>query len=568
MNRQVCCAGLSALTLVAACRAEELPVPSPSYPTIQSALGASRAGDEIVLADGVYSGPGNVDLAMPAHAITLRSASDDPAACVIQMNDEDERAMSGPSSGTVIRAITMRDGAGLDAGGAVVLGSGSPRFERCVFDSNRIGGYDPDSYGGAVHMTGSSAIFDRCVFTANRADCYPTAGTGDGYGGALYIRGGAPVFLDCEFSSNAATGADFGSAVGGAMYITGGADVLLAGGEVIGNSSRADGGASGGAIAINGSSLRAIGVVFEANRTGRGSYSQIASGGAIRASGSTVDLVNCKFLSNQAAATDMFGEAYGGAVSAWDTTISMTNVLLAGKEAAEYGDLCATGGAVWLGRKASLTVRSSTIWGNSATCAGGAIYLNFDSGGAPALDIAGSVLFASQPDQIAMSGPGPIVTVRYSDVEGGWAGEGNIDADPLLVDPEGGDWRLGAGSAAIDAGANDLVPADVFDLDGDGDTSEPLPVDLAGGARFVDDPAAPDTGRGTPPLVDMGAFEGQSDDCYADCDGSGELDLFDFLCFQNAFGAGDPYADCDGSGVLDLFDFLCYQNAYAAGCPF
>jgi hypothetical protein len=55
--------------------------------------------------------------------------------------------------------------------------------------------------------------------------------------------------------------------------------------------------------------------------------------------------------------------------------------------------------------------------------------------------------------------------------------------------------------------------------------------------------------------------------CYADCDGSGDLDFFDFLCFQNAFAAGEPYADCDGSGGLDFFDFLCFQNEFAAGCP-
>ena len=55
--------------------------------------------------------------------------------------------------------------------------------------------------------------------------------------------------------------------------------------------------------------------------------------------------------------------------------------------------------------------------------------------------------------------------------------------------------------------------------------------------------------------------------CYADCDGTGVLDLFDFLCFQNLFGAGDPAADCDGTGVLDLFDFLCFQNEFATGCP-
>jgi hypothetical protein len=56
-------------------------------------------------------------------------------------------------------------------------------------------------------------------------------------------------------------------------------------------------------------------------------------------------------------------------------------------------------------------------------------------------------------------------------------------------------------------------------------------------------------------------------ECYADCDESGELDFFDFLCFQNAFAAGEEYADCDGSGELDFFDFLCFQNEFAAGCP-
>jgi serine protease AprX len=55
--------------------------------------------------------------------------------------------------------------------------------------------------------------------------------------------------------------------------------------------------------------------------------------------------------------------------------------------------------------------------------------------------------------------------------------------------------------------------------------------------------------------------------CYADCDQSGSLDFFDFLCFQNQFAAGDPQADCDGSGGLDFFDFLCFQNEFARGCP-
>lgn len=54
--------------------------------------------------------------------------------------------------------------------------------------------------------------------------------------------------------------------------------------------------------------------------------------------------------------------------------------------------------------------------------------------------------------------------------------------------------------------------------------------------------------------------------CYADFTRDGELDLFDFLEYVNAFNAANPAADCDASGSLDLFDFLCFTNAFNAGC--
>ncbi len=54
--------------------------------------------------------------------------------------------------------------------------------------------------------------------------------------------------------------------------------------------------------------------------------------------------------------------------------------------------------------------------------------------------------------------------------------------------------------------------------------------------------------------------------CYPDCDGSGNLNIDDFICFQTFFAIGDPYADCDGSGNLNIDDFICFQTFYAIGC--
>jgi hypothetical protein len=82
--------------------------------------------------------------------------------------------------------------------------------------------------------------------------------------------------------------------------------------------------------------------------------------------------------------------------------------------------------------------------------------------------------------------------VQYSiTAQDGYAGvNGNIAADPLFVNPALGDYHLGAGSPAIDAGTSTGTPAS----------------DLECRARF-DDPATPNTGAGAFTFYDMGAFE-------------------------------------------------------------
>ncbi|MCA9279516.1 MAG: hypothetical protein H6815_01200 [Phycisphaeraceae bacterium] len=64
---------------------------------------------------------------------------------------------------------------------------------------------------------------------------------------------------------------------------------------------------------------------------------------------------------------------------------------------------------------------------------------------------------------------------------------------------------------------------------------------------------------------DVAVTEGVA--CYADCDGSGALNIFDYICFGNEYAANTAYADCDGSGSLNIFDYICFGNEYAAGCP-
>ena len=58
---------------------------------------------------------------------------------------------------------------------------------------------------------------------------------------------------------------------------------------------------------------------------------------------------------------------------------------------------------------------------------------------------------------------GSTAEISYSDIQGGWQGEGNIDADPLFVDPDNADFHLQPNSPAIDAGNPDSQFNDIED---------------------------------------------------------------------------------------------------------
>src|SRR5690606_10757836 len=58
-----------------------------------------------------------------------------------------------------------------------------------------------------------------------------------------------------------------------------------------------------------------------------------------------------------------------------------------------------------------------------------------------------------------------------------------------------GDLRLAEGSPGVDYGLTEYLPPDIWDLDGDGDTAEPLPLDVAGNPRVQGEE------------VDLGAYE-------------------------------------------------------------
>lgn len=135
-------------------------------------------------------------------------------------------------------------------------------------------------------------------------------------------------------------------------------------------------------------------------------------------------------------------------------------------------------------------------------------------------------------------------------MQGGFAGVGNLSVDPQFRDAANGDHRLACGSPAIDSADNLMLVADTFDLDDDGDFGEIVPTDLAGAARRIDDPATTDTGVGSAPIVDRGAFEFDLI-AVADLSGDGVLDGADLGVLLALWGSNAPEADYNCDGAVD-----------------
>jgi len=57
------------------------------------------------------------------------------------------------------------------------------------------------------------------------------------------------------------------------------------------------------------------------------------------------------------------------------------------------------------------------------------------------------------------------------------------------------------------------------------------------------------------------------DDCFADCNNDGMLNVLDFVCYQGVFQAGGDDADCNNDGLLNVLDFICFQTEFQEGCP-
>ena len=431
------------------------------------------------------------------------------------------------------------DSIALNGGGGAVLLDSVATIDGCSFTSNTSYGHGGGLLAGGAGTTASTVIHN-CTFTTNKAG---TIAPNNRWGGGLCVTAGAaPLVTECVFTGNTATytggaigivfnakpdirdtrfvGNSSGGYGGGAVYIQEGA------GETVtanfarclfdGNTSTQYGGAGclfgnngmattfssctftnnqspyGGGLFLLGSNdnVTITGCTFQGNTSTGGVASH---GGAIyeQQSGTKLNLSRSYFIGNTA-------NVYGGAIfTETQSSAAITNCVFY-----QNTSNSTLGGAILfngLGLASTNTVMNCSFNGNkvlSNSGFGGAIRNWTGTAGSPT-KITNSVFWGDTVGTPAVANEidssGGSATVTYCDVQGGYAGTGNITpaATPYVTAGAGLLRISGVVAATLPTNKGTNTGAPALDIIG---TSRPQPVAGAvdmGAYEFENPPTSP-----------------------------------------------------------------------------
>ena len=358
--------------------------------------------------------------------------------------------------------------------------------------------------GGGIFIQNSSPAISNNVIAGN-GGFNDFSGSG-GNGGGIYSEGGSPLIKDNFITNNRANGSSFPVPheechLECEPWPGGICDWIC---ETVWETVYEPG--RGGGIYISGGSPVISNNIITANISAKVDGAVVGYGSGIYVVNGNPIITNCAFNGNSA--------GYGGGIYCTSTTLIVTNNTITANTATS-----GSGGGLYVS-SSNVNVNDSIIWGNNSTELSGA------------------------------------ATITFSDVNGGWTGTGNINADPCFVAGSGGSYylsQIAAGqttnSPCVDAGSNYAARIGFWDSS--------TRTDLV-----------PDSD-----IVDMGYHSGRyngsspgniNNDCV--------VDMVDFaiLASQWQQAPGTPSADIaplGGDGIVDLDDLVLLAQSWLWMCP-
>lgn len=344
----------------------------------------------------------------------------------------------------------------VSAGGNVFISGGD-----VIIDHSRISRGRARTNGGGLAIWRAASIVRNTIISENQSNSQG--------GGVSIIAGANPVFTNCSLTGNTC------SAGGGGVSIFLESDPLFDKCTIQENScTNADVGNGGGIFAAEASSPRfsQCDVLENTASAGGGAY--------VRGVGSDANFEWCYFWGNS---TNLGSRVGGGMYVRGEAAVSLLYTRFVENNSNQ-------GGGLYVKQFPRLTVDHCLFVRNAATRAGGAVAASNDLGETPVtlnnctfidnrnigVDNIAHTAFARRPvegqagSRIAINssiiyGPTPLfgeegrVTVKYSNVINGFAGEGNTFEDPGFFAADSIWFMLAGSSRSVDTG-DSLLPAD------------------------------------------------------------------------------------------------------------
>ncbi|MBE0638108.1 MAG: PKD domain-containing protein [Bacteroidales bacterium] len=325
-------------------------------------------------------------------------------------------------------------------GGVYLAESSSPTFTGVEIESNQAA-----ARGGGIYFNGAVVpVFNNISITYNSA----------GSGGGIYFKGfsdpniwltGIPVTMNSAMH-------------GGGLYFYNSIGPTLMDVQVTGNTAAGEN-AFGGGIYFNQSSPAVMNTTIRLNSAF--SYQVACGGGLYLYNSSNPQISWCQISNNTSNGRSNSGG--GGIFCDVNSNPSITRTSIFGN-IVSCEESPPLGGGLYCSGASAPTLKHVTITQNDAIAgAGGAVFSN---GTNTHPVVKNSILWDNSPQEIASAGSGSF-SASWSDIEGGWAGIGNINLNPIFEDPYYWDYHLGwpnypvstAKSPCIDA-ADPSSPAD------------------------------------------------------------------------------------------------------------
>lgn len=395
--------------------------------TIQAGIDAANNGDTVLVAEGIYTGDGNVNVNFNGKQITVKSRNGAKATIIDCKNWAATRGFTfnnNETNDSVLDGFTIKNGFH-ELGGGIYINDASPTIQNCVITLNRaVAKNSKSDGGGGIYCFNSDAIITTSKIIDNSANSK--------HGGGVLLTGftnnfsSQPSLIDCIITKNNGDG----------VFCYDDVNPVIDDCTITQNSGR--------------------GIVYNSFARGKNPISNCrieknSSGGVECSNYSRIEIIECLISQNTA-------KLGGGIYCDGSSIIGVYESIISRNIATQDG-----GGIYIFSKWGHAEISNCTISQNTANANGGGIYAYIEFS---FFTLSNSIVWGNNANgkRDEFAGIGRIITVRSCDIRNGLEGigiqpdgqwfkyENNIDADPQFVDADRGDFRLKLNSPASGMG--------------------------------------------------------------------------------------------------------------------